>query len=103
MPDLTERLREKLIERIRRIVEDHRPSDHIDDAVCLFRRRGAPSGFRTPDPLITHQRVRPTPEASYTRVKALLARRFGCPRVPVATRRFRLVGRHFRRQTVPTT
>jgi len=41
MPDLTERLREKLIERIRRIVEDHRPSDHIDDAVCLFRQRCA--------------------------------------------------------------
>jgi len=37
MPDLTERLREKLIERIRRIVEDHRPTDHIDDAV---RRQG---------------------------------------------------------------
>jgi hypothetical protein len=66
-------------------------------------KMSAPSGFRTPDPLITHQRVRPTPEASYTRVKALLARRFGCRRLPVATRRFRLVGCHLRCKNVPST
>jgi hypothetical protein len=37
MPDLTERLREKLIERIRRIVEDHCLTDHIDDAGVVCR------------------------------------------------------------------
>jgi len=100
MPDLTERLREKLIERIRRIVEDHRPSDHIDDAVCLFRRRGAPSGFRTPDPLIKGGRLGSVP-VRFGRVPFALDIGGLHTRLhPVEAGRFRSVYCHLRRISV---